>query len=79
MNAPSKTSAPTAKIERLVNCPTCAVPTVFGAANLFRPFCSDRCKTGDLAAWASETYTVPVSDLTSDGEESVAEDDHEGE
>jgi uncharacterized protein len=79
MNLRTKKSDPSAKVERLVKCPTCAAPTIFGASNLFRPFCSDRCKTGDLAAWASETYTVPVSDLTSDGEESAPEDDREGE
>ena len=74
MNLPTKSSEPKANIERLVKCPSCSVSAVYGPSNLFRPFCSDRCKTGDLAAWASETYTVPVSDVTRDGEESVGDD-----
>jgi uncharacterized protein len=28
--------------------------------NAWRPFCSERCKTIDLGAWASEKYRVPV-------------------
>jgi uncharacterized protein len=30
------------------------------AAAKFRPFCSERCKTLDLGAWASEAYRVPA-------------------
>jgi endogenous inhibitor of DNA gyrase (YacG/DUF329 family) len=26
----------------------------------WRPFCSERCKTADLAAWATGAYSVPV-------------------
>ncbi len=26
--------------------------------NSFRPFCSDRCKTADLSAWASDDYAI---------------------
>ena len=26
--------------------------------NAFRPFCSERCKTIDLGAWATEQYRV---------------------
>ena len=26
--------------------------------NSFRPFCSDRCKTADLSAWASDEYAI---------------------
>jgi len=28
--------------------------------NVWRPFCSERCKLIDLGAWASERYRVPV-------------------
>ena len=28
----------------------------------WRPFCSARCKTIDLGAWASERYRVPAED-----------------
>jgi uncharacterized protein len=32
-------------------------------ASRWRPFCSERCKTIDLGAWASEAYRVPAADL----------------
>lgn len=64
----------TNKSDRQVKCPTCGTPTLFSAANEFRPFCCDRCKTGDLAAWASETYAVPVSGSSEDNEENLAAD-----
>ena len=28
--------------------------------NEFRPFCSERCKTIDLGAWADEEYALPA-------------------
>jgi endogenous inhibitor of DNA gyrase (YacG/DUF329 family) len=39
--------------------------------NRFRPFCSDRCRILDLAAWADERYRVA-------GEPLPAEPDGEG-
>ncbi|NJL72120.1 MAG: DNA gyrase inhibitor YacG [Candidatus Competibacteraceae bacterium] len=44
-----------------VKCPTCGKPAVYSLSNPFRPFCSERCKTLDLGAWADEKYKVPVS------------------
>lgn len=41
-----------------VTCPTCKGPSVFGPSNLWRPFCSERCRQHDLGAWASEGYRV---------------------
>ena len=32
------------------------------AASRWRPFCSERCRTIDLGAWAAEAYRVPVAD-----------------
>jgi uncharacterized protein len=29
-------------------------------ANRWRPFCSERCRTADLGAWASEQFRVPA-------------------
>ena len=46
---------------RIVRCPTCGGPSVYGPENPFRPFCSERCKLQDLGAWASERYRVPES------------------
>jgi len=44
---------------RLVPCPTCAGDSVFDSSNIYRPFCSSRCKGIDLGAWASESFRVP--------------------
>ena len=43
---------------RRVRCPTCRRPTTLDG-NPFRPFCSERCKVLDLAAWADERYRIP--------------------
>jgi len=43
-----------------VKCPQCGRPTPW-ADNPFRPFCSERCKTVDLAAWANGEYAIPIA------------------
>ncbi len=45
---------------REVACPRCGRKTPFTPDNGWRPFCSERCKTIDLGAWADERYRVPV-------------------
>jgi endogenous inhibitor of DNA gyrase (YacG/DUF329 family) len=45
---------------RTVKCPACDKPTLFAPSNPWRPFCSERCKTGDLGAWAAEQYRIPA-------------------
>lgn len=53
----------------IVDCPFCGRHTEYSARNPWRPFCSERCKTGDLGAWASNAYVVegsPSTDLLSD-------------
>jgi len=45
---------------RLVTCPTCAGDSLYDTTNLFRPFCSERCKNLDFGAWASEAFRVPT-------------------
>ena len=42
----------------IVPCPACRKPAVFAPTNRWRPFCSERCKTGDLGAWASNAYVI---------------------
>lgn len=42
-----------------VKCPTCGRDVVFDTSSPFRPFCSERCRTRDLGAWASESYRIP--------------------
>ena len=45
---------------RTIRCPGCGGPSLYAAANPFRPFCSARCRNNDLGAWASEGYAVPA-------------------
>ncbi|MFI5352023.1 MAG: DNA gyrase inhibitor YacG [Candidatus Binatales bacterium] len=42
-----------------MRCPICRKPADFSRANLFRPFCSERCRDIDLGQWAGESYRVP--------------------
>ncbi|MEJ7138672.1 DNA gyrase inhibitor YacG [Amphibiibacter pelophylacis] len=44
----------------IVPCPRCQTPTEFARSNPWRPFCSERCKSGDLGAWASGEYALPA-------------------
>lgn len=59
---------------RLVKCPICGKPVPWLPENKWRPFCSERCRTIDLGAWASEAYRVPAS-----GPSAQEEDDGAGE
>jgi endogenous inhibitor of DNA gyrase (YacG/DUF329 family) len=47
-------------IARTVPCPHCRQPALFGERNRWRPFCSQRCRSADLGAWASERFRVPA-------------------
>ncbi|MDH4121793.1 MAG: DNA gyrase inhibitor YacG [Deltaproteobacteria bacterium] len=53
---PAPQPAPTKK--KILLCPTCGNLTTW-QDNPWRPFCSERCKTLDLAAWAEEKYAIP--------------------
>ncbi len=46
--------------ERKVPCPSCQRMAPYSPANRWRPFCSERCRTADLGAWASEKFRVPT-------------------
>ncbi len=56
-----------------VPCPTCREPSVYGPGNPWRPFCSERCRTVDLGAWATEAYRVPAQSAPDTGDEPPAE------
>lgn len=43
----------------LVNCPQCGKIIAGNPENLYRPFCSERCKMIDLGQWAAESYRIP--------------------
>ena len=45
----------------IVSCPSCKGPSRFAPDNIYRPFCSVRCKGLDFGAWASEQFRVPTS------------------
>ena len=53
---------------RVVACPACGKPAALDAANRFRPFCSERCRTTDLGGWASEAYRIPAKPEDDEGE-----------
>lgn len=42
----------------IVECPQCSKAVTWNATNPYRPFCSERCKTRDLALWATESYRI---------------------
>ncbi|MBH1966006.1 MAG: DNA gyrase inhibitor YacG [Comamonadaceae bacterium] len=52
----------TASKARTVRCPACSGPSLYSPENRFRPFCSERCKTHDLGAWASESFRMEVQE-----------------
>ena len=43
---------------RVVRCPRCGGDSIYAPTNPARPFCSERCKTMDFGAWASESFRV---------------------
>jgi endogenous inhibitor of DNA gyrase (YacG/DUF329 family) len=51
---------------RIVKCPQCNADVRWTPESTWRPFCSERCKTMDLGAWASERYRVETQE-TADG------------
>ena len=51
-------TTPEPQPDRVVQCPTCRGPSVYGPRNAFRPFCSERCRDVDLGAWAAERFRV---------------------
>lgn len=57
-------------------CPICRKPAVDGTP--WFPFCGDRCRTEDLANWATGTYSVPVHANESDENWDAPPDDDEG-
>jgi hypothetical protein len=54
------TSAGERRVERQVDCPHCRGPAIYGPSNPWRPFCSERCRNGDLGDWASERFRLPA-------------------
>jgi endogenous inhibitor of DNA gyrase (YacG/DUF329 family) len=53
-------SAEAGRAVKRVPCPCCGTLAPFGPQNKWRPFCSERCRSLDLGAWASEQYRMPT-------------------
>ena len=51
----------TSRALKIVKCPTCGGDSIFEPSNLWRPFCSERCRQIDLGAWASESFSLPAN------------------
>ena len=47
----------------MVACPSCKTPVKWCTEELFKPFCSQRCKLMDLGDWAMEAHKIPGQEL----------------
>ena len=43
-------------------CPQCGKAIKAEASERFKPFCSERCKLGDLGQWFAGRYAIPEED-----------------
>ena len=43
----------------VVTCPTCRKSVRWTSDNIYRPFCSERCRLLDLGEWASGNRYIP--------------------
>ena len=66
--------APMAAAIAVVKCPQCGAAVSWSPESKWRPFCSERCKTIDLGAWASERYRVKTAEAPESGDPSVDPD-----
>lgn len=48
-------------MNKTVNCPICHKLTELDSSNVYRPFCSERCRLIDLGQWIEEAYTITDS------------------
>jgi endogenous inhibitor of DNA gyrase (YacG/DUF329 family) len=59
---------------RYVPCPRCGAQVPWLPASRNRPFCSERCRTIDLGAWATERYRVQAAETDEAAEEPPPDD-----
>lgn len=69
----------TDKVVRLIKCPSCHKRIAYDTTLPCRPFCSERCKTMDTAAWATEAYAIPGESVPINPEGTVSAPEHEEE
>ena len=53
---------------KIVRCPTCKDDSIYAPENPARPFCSQRCKSNDFGAWASEAFRVAAKESRAEDE-----------
>ncbi|MDP3010550.1 MAG: DNA gyrase inhibitor YacG [Methylococcales bacterium] len=51
-----------------VKCPTCQRSVPWTAEQLFKPFCSERCRMIDLGEWVMEEKRIAGESLLPDGD-----------
>jgi endogenous inhibitor of DNA gyrase (YacG/DUF329 family) len=54
-----------------MRCPNCGKPANW-QDNLFRPFCSERCKLIDFGRWANEEYRMPAEHVSPEPDEEAS-------
>lgn len=60
------------KLVKHIKCPRCGGDSVYAPSNVYRPFCSERCKNIDLGAWSSESFRMPAP-ITSEDQDDAAD------
>ena len=50
----------------IVKCPTCKSPVSWITEQLYKPFCSERCRLIDLGEWVMEEKRIPGESLDLD-------------
>ncbi len=53
-------------MSKKILCPTCEKEVVMETTNLFRPFCSKRCRLVDLGLWFDETFSIAETSTTNE-------------
>ena len=62
---------------RLMACPRCKKSTIYDVKNPNRPFCSERCKLIDTAAWADGEYRIASPGVCKESLEGLEQIDSE--
>jgi len=60
-------------MSKKIKCPKCGEGTTL-ENNEFKPFCSARCKTSDLGAWADGSYFIAGENAGTDLDREIKED-----
>lgn len=52
--------------QKIIDCPICGEKNTWHKDNIYRPFCSERCKLIDLGEWASDKHRIPGEPIPSE-------------